>query len=316
MSHKKSNKIISIFQIFFYSAKTYFLYLDQITKRLLFPVFGQLISLYMLGFIAYFFNRNYDNLRKSYPFFENDTNYYLIILITILPFLIIFIKAMYEYIISLTSMNILFFTVSKKKSIQKVDFNANDNVIQRKLFQYIIILFLLSILLIVPPFIFLAPVIGIFLSLTLQIFAFEGENVNSISRSISLVKDNFIPTILMLLLCGLSTYIFIPSLFIWCSEKTSFISLLINNCEKFVSLLPLDDYNTILSIINIEIDSLSIAKIIAESLISFPFISFTMPFRCCCFTELYKLYDSNKIKDYSKQSDEIIKRAAGKKRKN
>ena len=115
MSHKKSNKIISIFQIFFYSVKTYFLYLDQITKRLLFPVFGQLISLYMLGFIAYFFNRNYDNLRKSYPFFENDTNYYLIILITILPFLIIFIKAMYEYIISLTSMNILFFTVSPSR---------------------------------------------------------------------------------------------------------------------------------------------------------------------------------------------------------
>ena len=52
------------------------------------------------------------------------------------------------------------------------------------------------------------------------------------------------------------------------------------------------------------------------SIVYFLVIGFTLPFRCCCFTELYKMYDSEKIKEFSKSTDEIVKRATGKKGKN
>ena len=64
-----------------------------------------------------------------------------------------------------------------------------------------------------------------------------------------------------------------------------------------------------------KLDALTVAKFSAEGLINFIIVSFTMPFRCCCFTELYRLYDSEKIKENSKESDEIIRRATGKKGK-
>ena len=53
-----------------------------------------------------------------------------------------------------------------------------------------------------------------------------------------------------------------------------------------------------------------------SALITFLITGFTLPFRCCCFTELYKMYDSEKIKEFSKSTDEIVKRATSKKGKN
>ena len=89
-----------------------------------------------------------------------------------------------------------------------------------------------------------------------------------------------------------------------------------SNTGAFVNLLSLDSLNELLSIINFKLDSLTIAKYMAENVVTLIVIAFTLPFRCCCFTQLYKLYDSEKIKDFSKESDEIIVRATGKKRKN
>ena len=106
-----------------------------------------------------------------------------------------------------------------------------------------------------------------------------------------------------------------PNVFIWSCEKISITSFLINRIEIVAEMLPLNLYNDILSIVNFKIDALTIAKYSTEMVITFIVIGFSLPFRCCCFTELYKLYDSEKIKEFSKSTDNIIERATGKKRK-
>lgn len=316
MANKKHNKIISIFQIFFSSIKQYFLYLDKTSKVLAFPIFGQIISLVIIGMLTYYYRNSYDNLQNLLPLFNDENNLYIAFWVVLTPFIIIFVKAMYEYLIALTSLNLLFYTTSGKKKVKQIDFKANNNVIQRKLFNYAVLLLLISILLIVPPFVFVSPIIGLFLCLTLQVFAFEGDisPFAAISRSVSMVKSNIIPTLILIILCFFSTYIFIPDLFIWAFDKISLTPFIINSFEKFINLLPLEELNQLY--FGLIPDSLVIAKSSAESVIAFIFISFTMPFRCCCFTELYKLLDSDRIKEFSKESDEIIKRATGKKRKN
>ena len=318
MARKKSNKIIDVFLIFFSSIKTYFLYLDQCVKYLLFPIFGQLISLIILFTIVYYFNTNIDNIRNISAFFEDDKHLFVIYSLTLLPFLIVFIKAVYDYIIAFCALNLLFYTVSNKKKVKDIDFGANRKVIERKIINYVILIFLVTFLLIVPPLIFVAPIIWVFLSLSFQVLSFENDisGQRAISRSIELVKGNVIPTVILLLLCSIVTYWFLPSMFIWACEKLSLITFMIGRIETFVNLLSLDSLNELLSIINFKLDSLTIAKYMAENVVTLIVIAFTLPFRCCCFTQLYKLYDSEKIKDFSKESDEIIVRATGKKRKN
>lgn len=318
MAKKKTNKIFGVLGIFFTSINTYFLYLDQCAKYLAFPIFGQLLSVAVIFTLTYYFNTNLGNIKNLAPFLNNDTAPYTLFWIVLLPFLIIFIKALYEYIIAFSALNILFFTVSHKKKVKDIDFKANNKVIKRKLVNYILLMLLVTILLIIPPLIFVAPLIWIFLCLCFQVFAFENDvsAFKAISRSIELVKGNVIATIILLLLVTALTYWFLPVLFIWALNKISFISFLIGRIETFAELISFDYINHFLALVNMDITPLSFASNMAECIITSVIIAFTLPFRCCCFTELYRLYDYEKIKEFSKESDEIISRATGKQRKN
>jgi hypothetical protein len=318
MARKKSNKILGVLGIFFTGIKTYFLYLDQCAKYLAFPVFGQLLSVAVMFTLTYYFNTNVDNIKNLAPFLNNDTIPYAIFWIVLLPFLIIFVKALYEYIIAFSALNILFFTVSHKKKVKDIDFKANNKVIERKLIHYILLMLLVTILLIVPPLIFVAPLIWVFLCLCFQVFAFENDinAFKAVSRSIELVKGNVIATIILLLLVTALTYWFLPVLFLWAFNKISFTYFLIGRLEAFLQLISFENINNVLALANISLTPLSVAKDMAEGIIISVIIAFTLPYRCCCFTELYRLYDYEKIKEFSKESDEIISRATGKQRKN
>lgn len=331
MARKKSNKFTGIFKIFFSGLYSYFLYLDQTFKILAFPIFGQIISVSLILTLTYMFNTYYEDIKNSCALFDADQNLYITFFVILFPLFLIFLKAFYGYIINFAGLNLLFYTNSNKKTAKKIDFKANNDIIQRKLFAYIFLMFCVSIIFILPPFIFIAPLIGIFLCLVFQVFSLEGDisPFKAISRSISLVKSNFIPTCILLIFSIALTYIYLPCLFIWACEKTSVYYFLLNNCEKLTNLLPLNDFitnfNTIISssyltpplqdFMNEIMTPLSLARLMAEGTISFIVIGFTLPFRCCCFTELYRLYDSDQIKEFSKDTDEIIKRA-GKKGKN
>lgn len=316
MARKKLNKFLSVFKIFFSSINTYFMYLDKTAKQLAFPVFGIIIGIIILFAATYYFSINLDNIKNISSFFQDDNHILITFYVLIAPVFIVFLKAIYDYSIILTSQNLLFYTVSNKKKVKDVDLNANNKIIERKILKYTFLMLIYSLILITPPLIFISPVLFIFLCLTFQVFAFENDNsvFKCISRSIELVKGNVIPTVILILLCFLTTYCFIPSLFIWTSDKISLSLFLVNQFEKFFNIIPFDEINDILSImpVQISIDSIILANLTVKFIIYVFSVFFTLPFRCCCFTELYKLYDSDKIKEISKSADTIIKRAVGK----
>lgn len=317
MARQKTNNFIEVFKIFFRSIKTYFLYLDQCGKYLVFPIIGQLISIFIIFACTYYFIVNIDNIRNLAGFLQSDKNLLITLFVILLPAFLVFIRAFYKYIIAFEALNILFFTVSPNKKVKQIDFVANDKVIERRLFGYIILMLLVTILLTIPPLIFIAPISWIFLCLSFQIFALEPDTsaIKAVFRSIELVKGNVIPTLILLILCYIATYWFMVNLFIWVFDKLSITHFFINLSIPFVELLPLKAYNEILSIVNTQIDSITIAKTFVESAVCFLVLGFTLPFRCCCFTELYKLLDSQKIKEFSKNTEEIVTRATGKKGK-
>ena len=311
MARKKSNKFIGVFKIFFSSIRTYFLYLDQTAKYLVFPIFGQIISLLLIFTATYFFATNIENIRNINQFFANDKNLLTTFFILLAPLLLVFLKAFFDYIIAFASLNILFFTAPKNKKAKNIDFVANDNVIKRKLLNYILLMLFVSIAAICPPAL-------IFLSLSFQVLALEGDisAPKAFSRSIELVLGNFINTTILIVLCWLSTYIFLPELLTWVCEKISLTTFAVTKFEIFCTLLPIEEINKYLSLINTNTNATELGMLMFSSMIAFLITGFTLPFRCCCFTELYKMYDSDKIKENSKNTDEIVKRATDKKGKN
>lgn len=311
MARKKSNKFIGVFQIFFSSIRTYFLYLDQCAKHLAFPIFGQVISILLILTATYYFAVNIENIKNINEFFSNEKNLLITFFVLLAPLFLVFLKAFFDFIIAFASLNILFFTAPKGKKSKNIDFVANNNVIKRKLPNYIILMLLVSLSAICPP-------ILIFLCLAFQVLALEGDvsAFKAYSRSFEMVKSNFIPTVLMLILCWVLTYWFLPELFMWVNEKISLTTFAVTRFEIFCTLLPISEYNSYLSLINTSTNATELAMHGYTSIVYFLVIGFTLPFRCCCFTELYKMYDLEKIKEFSKSTDEIVKRATGKKGKN
>lgn len=324
MARKKSDKFFGVFGIFFSSMREYFLYLDKLLKYLAFPVFGQLISIISMLTLAYYFRINADKLIAKGGFFGNEQHLLILLLIILIPFFLIFLKAFFDFIIAFSALNIMFYTVGNKKKVQNVDFNSYNNVIKRKFGTYLLLMFLTTLLFIIPPLCFFIPVTALFLAFVFQVFALENNSsaFNSIKRSFELVSSNFIPVIIMILLCCFSTYIFLPKLFMWVADKTSVSFFFANMWENFCSEIIVTPVNNVLSSLpdlgkNIiyKLDAVSVSRGLFETVLTTVIVSFTLPFRCCCFTKLYGLCDSDKIKEFSKESDEIIRRATNKKRK-
>lgn len=310
MARKKTNKFLSVFTIFFSSIKTYFLYLDQTSKYMLIPVLGQIISVLFIFTIVHLFNENTHNLAKL-PFFnKSDDNLLIGLWIAIAPFIGLLMHSVYRYCIAFSSLNTVFYTLSPKKKAKDIDFKSCDRVIERRLFQYILLLALVSVLCLIPP-------LWLVLCLSFQVFALENDAgcFKAVSRSFKLTMENMFYIIIMLVLVFIFSYWFLPSLFVWALEKISFTAFAASRLEVFAKMLPVpyEEVNSILALFGEHIDSMTIAKMAAEAVISFIIIGFTLPFRCCCFTELYKIFDKEQIKDISKEDEEIIKRASGRK---
>ena len=137
---------------------------------------------------------------------------------------------------------------------------------------------LVTLLFIVPPISFFAPIVAFFLSFVFQVFAIENGTsaINSIKRSFQIVAENILPTLIMLVLCYITTYEFLPKLFIWVSEKTSAIYFLMNMWENFFEITVISNLRDIIDIINstvpaldINIDAITVSRYAVEMIITF-----------------------------------------------
>ena len=300
MGRKKRKVSLNIFSIFFSSVKVYFLYLDKFVKYLLFPVFGQIFGIIAIFTIAYLFNTNSETLQMKIPFLADEKNFFIVYICCLVPFFIIFMKAFYDYIIAFSSLNSVCYIITPKKKVQDVDFKTHDSAIERRLFPYIVLLFLfslLSIVLLIPIFWIFIP----FLILIFQVFALEQSAgpVSSIGRSIDLVRGHYFVTLLAIILCLLFTYVLIPDLFVWTFNYFRITPFLTSPVENFVSVMPIDfgRINEVLKAAGSSdiYNSSTIAKMLVESTVYSIFVMFTLPLRCCVFTNLYAALDIDAI---------------------
>ena len=306
MSREK-NKYANAINIFFNGVGMYFKHLDTFLKYLAFPVLGQIVGIIVIFSITYFYTVNIANLTSQFLVLDNVLTAFSILLLFTLPAFFIFCKALYDYLIAMAALNSMANNLSAKGKNKVLDTKVHSELIRRRAFYYIILLFVLSFVYLIgilPVFWVLLVAFFVYSSLSLQVFTMEENSgpINAIKRSFVLVKNNFwATTMLLLLLFGL-TYVLLPNVISWSLDKISFVYYAAEPVEKFVSLLPLSEVNMFFKNYHIpyELDSYELARQFVLSLVAFAVISFTLPIRSCVCTLWYKHLDDEKIEENRK----------------
>ena len=304
-------------EIFFRGIKYYFLNFEKFMKYLAFPVLGQVVGITIIFTAAYLYTILIPKLTQSAQIFDNILFVFLLLLVITLPGFFIFCKAFWDYLVAMAALNSMAsFVIESDKKIE--DTSIADGMIKNRAFSYILLLISLSIIYIVGsfPLLWVIMAIGfVYLSLTFQAFALE-ENISpfgAISLSVNLIKHHFLKTLFLLAALGVFTYWLVPSLICWGVEAGNLLGFFSYPVERFVTLLPLNEFNSLLTAHNLPftLKSVALSKFITLSVVSFMVTGFTLPIRSICCTMLFKELHA---KNYAGKiaAEKLVKRASKK----
>lgn len=317
---KKDSAFVSVMKIFFNGVKLYFLNFEKFFKYMSFPIFGQIIGISLIFFASYIFTIHVSALTTKSPIFDNIPLVFLILILLTLPGFFIFCKAFWDYLIAMASLNSMASSLLEGAKLDDTGMHAE--LIKRRAGSYVLFLLLLTVIFIIlsiPVLWGLLVIASVYLALCFQVFALEEDKgaFDAIKTSVNLVKFNFIKTALLMIIVGIVTYWLVPGLISWGFEAGDLAGFFSYPVEQYVKLLPLNDFNTLISQAHIPytLKSYDAAKSIVLAVVSFAVTGFSLPLRSICFTELYK--EINK-RNYAGKiaADKLVERAKPKKKKN
>ncbi len=290
---KKDSIFVNVIKIFFNGTKLYFLNFEKFFKYMAFPVFGQIIGVAMIFFASYIFTLHVSDLTTKSPIFDNIPLVFLMLLVLTLPGFFIFCKAFWEYLIAMAALNSMASSLLEGDKLD--DTGIHSELIKRRTGSYITFLLLVSIIYLLLSFPLLwglLAIVFVYLSLCFQVFALEEDRgaFDAIKTSVNLIKFNFRRTLLLLVILGIFTYWLVPGLVSWGFETGNLGGFFSYPVDKYIQLLPLNDFNSLLSQAHVPytIKSYTIAQHIVLAVVAFAVTAFSLPLRSLCCTQLYK----------------------------
>ena len=289
----KENKNFLI--IFFESLKIYCVNIHKFLLYMAFPVLGQLLGLFMVFGLTFWFSQNYQDLIIKYPALNDMSTTMICTVIMVIPGLLIFMKAFWDYLIAYSALNSM--TQGYINTGRIYDFKAHNDVALQKTISFVALWFLFGIytlLAIIPIFWVLGLIFFIYFVLIFQVFTFETGHspVGYFKRSFEIIKTNFAKTFFLMLLLGLVSYILLPaglSVIFDYLNITSFLSKVFENWVFTLPLEALEPFGITPSLLGAQIE---------KQLVLFLMIGFTLPLRSVCWTLWYKnLADNSNTKN-------------------
>ena len=280
----------SVWLIFFEGIKIYALNIHKFLLYMAFPVLGQLIGLVMIFGLTYWFTRNYQNLAVKYAPLNEFSTLLSVVVITIIPGLLIFMKAFWDYLVAYGAVNSM--TEGYLNTGKVYDFRAHNEVVTNRTFSYIILWLLFGIfafLSVIPVFWIIGAVFFIYFILIFQVFTFS-QDISAIScfrESMSLIKGKFARTALLLvLLCVILYFVYhgLTVLF----EVAGVNAFLTKIFANWAMTLPLDQINSVYQKFDMLITPDMVAGTILSYLTAFLAMGFTLPIRSIAWTLWYK----------------------------
>ena len=293
----------TVFQIFIDSIGIYLKHLPEFIKYMTFPILGQILGIVLsfalsLGF-AYNFGASMGDTTLSFA----------ITMLLAIPGLVIFTKAFWEYLVAYVALSSMTENTIKSGRIYDIASHKKVATSSKRVGEFItlwLIFGLFTIISIFPPMWIICAIVFVFIVLIFQVFTFE-KNMRALEcfkRSAKLVKSSFLPTVGLLIIVGIFSYILLPKLIEIILGLLQVVKLLLFVFDPIIaSNLPVEQWNEKFVLLNIPymITSLDITKMIISSLISGLVVCYTLPLRSICWTLWYKQLCINEIKSKKKK---------------
>ncbi len=296
----------SAWLIFFEGIKIYALNIHKFLLYMAFPVLGQLVGLFMIFGLTYWFTRNYQNLAVKYAPLNEFSTLLTVVVITVIPGLLIFIKAFWDYLVAYGAINSM--TDGYLNTGRVYDFRAHNEVVTSRSFSYIILWILFGIftfLSVIPIFWVIGAIFFIYFILIFQVFTFENgvSPIGDFKRSMSLIKGRFARTFLLMSLLVAITYYFLPAGLSVIFDYLNLNEVLSKAFETWAYTLPLEPLE------QFHITPAIVGSEIVKQMVFFVVVGFTLPIRSICWTLWYKnLYsdDSTGVIEKKRKSSKKV----------
>jgi hypothetical protein len=281
MSKKKK----TLLGIFIEAIGLYFSNFDKFIKYMTFPVLGQFIGIALIIVLSYFYSQHI-------PSTENLSILVLLSIGVTLPGLILFTKALWEYLIAYGAVNSMLDNMLKSGRVY--DFEAHTELIKRRTAAFVGLWFLVgmfSILSIIPFLWVPACVFFVYFILVFQVFTFEPEEtpIGCVRKSLLLIKGHFVSTFTLVMLIGFLTYLIIPQTVNYICEILKINILLTQLITPLVEYLPINDINNFLGYLYLKpINAFNISSFIISSIIMQILVQYTLPLRSILWSMWYK----------------------------
>ena len=296
----------SIWVLFFEGIKIYALNIHKFFLYMAFPVLGQLLGLFMIFGITYWYTQNFQNLIVKYPAMNDISTMLICIILSVIPGLLIWARAFWDYLVSYGALNSM--TDGYLNTGRVYDFRAHNSVVSKKVFSYIALWLLFSVFTLVsliPVFWIIGFIFFIYFILIFQVFTFENglSPVGYFRRSLQLVKGRFARTFLLMILLVVFTYYLLTSGLSVIFDALNLTAKLAKVFESWAYSLPVEHFE------RFGITPIVIGKEVVNQIIFFIVVGFTLPLRSICWT----LWYNNLASDSEDYEERRPKKKASKK---
>ena len=296
----------SVWILFFEGIKIYALNIHKFFLYMAFPVLGQLLGLFMIFGITYWYTQNFQNLIVKYPAMNDISTMLICIILSVIPGLLIWARAFWDYLVSYGALNSM--TDGYLNTGRVYDFRAHNSVVSKKVFSFIALWLLFSVFTLVsliPVFWIIGFIFFIYFILIFQVFTFENglSPVGYFRRSLQLVKGRFARTFLLMILLVVFTYYLLTSGLSVIFDALNLTAKLAKVFESWAYSLPVEHFE------RFGITPIVIGKEVVNQIIFFIVVGFTLPLRSICWT----LWYNNLASDSEDYEERRPKKKASKK---
>lgn len=299
----------SVWVVFFEGIKIYALNIHKFFLYMAFPVLGQLIGLFLIFGVTYWYTANFQDLTVRFPALNDISTMLLCIILSVIPGLLIWTKAFWDYLVSYVALNSM--TDGYLNTGRVYDFRAHNSVVTKKTFSFIALWFLFSIFTIIamiPIFWIIGFIFFIYFILIFQVFTFENglSPIGYFRRSLQLVKGKFARTFLLMTLLVVFTYYLLTSGLGVVFDALNLTEKCAKIFENWAYSLPVEHLE------KFGVTPAIIGQEVVKQIIFFIVICFTLPIRSICWTLWYNNLASDSI-DCENQGAKPKKKSVSKK---
>lgn len=303
----------SVWSIFAQGTKMYFINLPSFLKYLAFPVLGQILGVFLMLVASFFYAQNLPALIIKGGLLDNFSMIFLILILLILPGLLVFAKAFWDYLVAYGAINSMVDNMLKSGRIY--DFPAHTELITRRITGFVGVWLLFGIftaLALFPLLWVVGFVFFVYFVLIFQVFTFEPDKspIGCFKKSYDLIKGNFWRTLGLIFLVGTLSCSILPSIVKALFDFINLIAFFAVPIEVWAKTLPLSEINHLIltTPLAYQITPIWLATYIVGFFVTYVVTCFTLPLRSICWALWYKNLNKGEVKLDKK----ILKRAEAK----